>query len=112
MSNIISLNGNSNIPQPATLKEELTQIMRDKVSINGTSRRVWLAQKKQVTFTLTGITSAQYNTLIGYFYGGAQVSYANSQSGMSFSGYATVAEAEYWRGASFLRNMSITILEA
>ena len=112
MANIISLNGNSGIPQPATLKEELTQVMRDKVSINGTSRRVWLAQKKQATFTLTGITQAQYSTLVGYFYGGAQVTYANSQSGFTFTGYATVAEAEYWRGASFLRNMTVTILEA
>lgn len=108
---LISLNGNSNIPQPTGLKEELTQVVKDKVTILGKTNRVWLAQKKQATFSLEGINQSQYATLIGYFYGGAQVAYANSSSGFSFNGFATVAEAEYWRGASMLRDMHITILE-
>lgn len=108
---LIVLNGNQNVPQPSALKEEYIQIMMDKATITGLTRRIWLAQKMQVTFTLSAINQSDYSLLNSYIEGGKEISYANNVSGFNFSGFATSAADVYIRGSSLLRNMTITILE-
>ena len=108
---LISLNGNSGIPQPSSLKEEYVHVMRDKTTITGLSRRIWLAQKMQATMTFEAITQAQYSTLNGYIQGGGLIAYTNSVTSFNFSGFATQATDEFIRGASLLRNVTITILQ-
>ncbi len=108
---LISLNGNPNVPQPSDLTEEYIQIMMDKATITGLTRRIWLAQKRQATFKLSAISSSDYNLINSYIEGGNLIAYSNSNSGFAFSGFATSAAASYLRGASLLRDMTITILE-
>lgn len=108
---LISLNGNSNVPQPSELTEEYKHIRIVKSTITGLTRQIWLAQKRQVTMKLSGVTQAQFNQIDSYIASGNPIAYANSSSGWSFNGYATSAADQYIRGASMLRNMTITILE-
>lgn len=108
---LISLNGNSNIPQPVDLKEEYIQVMRDKVSIKGVTRRVWLAQKREAIITLQAVDQADYATINSYIEGGLLITYTNTTTGWSFNGFATSSVASYIRGASLLRDMVIKILE-
>lgn len=108
----IALNGNNTIPQPSALKEELKQKVVDRTSIKGVMHRYWEAQKKQATMHFSMLSQSQYNTLMGYFAnGGYPVTYTNYASGFSFTGFATVAEAEYIPGASMLKDMDVTIVE-
>jgi|GEM_PF-6874581 len=108
---LITLNGNSGVPQPSELTEEYLHVRRVRTTITGLSRQIWLAQKMQVTMKFEGITQSQFNLLNGYIAGGALISYSNSSSGWSFSGFATSAPDQYIRGASMLRNMTIVILQ-
>ena len=108
----IALNGDYGIPQPSGLTEEIKQKVVDRTSIKGVHHRYWEAQKKQATMTFSMLNQAQYNKLIGFFYNqGNTTDYSNAQSGFSFTGFATVAEAEYVPGASFLKDMTVTIIE-
>ena len=109
---IIALNGNGNIPQPSGLKEELKQKVVDRTSIKGVMHRYWEAQKKQATMKFSMINNSQYTTLMSSFAnGGYPVTYYNYSNGFSFTGFATVAEAEYLQGSSLLRDMDVTIVE-
>lgn len=85
--------------------------MVDKSTITGLTRRIWLAQKRQATFTLSAISQSDYSLINSYIEGGNLISYANSVSGFSFTGFAVSAAAKYIRGSSLLRDMTITLLE-
>lgn len=108
---IIYLNGDNTI-QPATLKEELQQKVHDRVSLKGSYTRIWMAQKRVVSMKFEALTPVQYSKLITICTGTANpITYYNIDSGYSFTGFPTVAEAEYYKGASLLKDMTITITE-
>lgn len=108
---IIALNGNSSIAQPSGLKEGYVHVMVDKSTITGLQRRMWLAQKKQAVLVFDALSQADYNTINSYIEGGNLITYNNTTTGWSFSGFATSEVAEYWRGASLLRKMTLNLLE-
>jgi hypothetical protein len=109
---LIAINGNYGIPQPSTLKEEVKQKVVDRTSIKGVMHRYWEAQKKQATMTFSALNATQYSLLTSYLYdNGAAVTYSNASTDFSFTGFATVAEAEYIPGATLLKNMDVTIVE-
>lgn len=108
----ISLNGDANIKQPATLKEDIIRHVYDKTSISGVTRRTWLADKNQVTMQFTGVSLEDYALLSSYLYNGPNpVTYANTVTGVNFSGFITKGIDEFIPGNSWLKNMTITILE-
>lgn len=108
----ISFNGDYGIPQPSQLTEEIKQKVVDRTSIKGVIHRYWEAQKKQATMHFSMLNQTQYNKIIGYVYNqGQPITYNNASSGFNFSGFATVAEAQYQPGASMLKDIDITIVE-
>jgi hypothetical protein len=108
----VGLNNNFSIPQPTGLKEEAKQKLTDRVTIKGQVHRYWEAQKYQCTLKYAALNQSDFATLASYFYSrGAPVTYTNNNSGISFTGYPTVAEDEYIPGASFLKNMEVTIVQ-
>ncbi len=108
---LISLNGNSSVPQPTTLKEGYVHVMVDKTTITGLQRRMWLAQKMQAVLGFDALNQSEYDLLNGYIEGGGLITYTNDTNGWSFSGFATAEVSEYWRGASLLRKMTINLLQ-
>lgn len=90
----------------------MTQKVVDKTSIKGQTRRIWMAQKYKVDLTFTALTVAQYQYITAFFYGGASaVTYLNTASGVTFSGFATAAEDNFIQGASNLLNLTITMVQ-
>lgn len=108
---LISLNGNSNIPQPSDLTEEYIHVMVNKTTIVGLTRRIWLAQKRQVVIVMNAVSQADYATINSYIEGGNLITYTNNSTGWSFSGFATTSVAKYMRGADLLRDLTLTIQE-
>jgi hypothetical protein len=107
----VYLNNNSSI-QPSELSEDITQKVVNIETIGGLYFRYWQAQKYSVKMTFSAITTAQWQQLMGYLANGAEpVTYRNSQSGFSFSGFATTAAASYLHGESYLRDMTVTIMQ-
>ena len=107
---IIAFNGNYNIPQPATLKEELVHKVHNSSSITGVVRRTWLADKYQVVLTFDGISISQYNVLAQYIFNQANpVQYTNAATGLNFTGFVTASSDTFLPGASFFRNVAVTI---
>lgn len=112
MANIISFNGNSAVPQPSQVKEQSGHKLVDRTTIKGVTHRYWEAQKYKVELTFTALSQADYTYLAGYFlFRGNAVTYANSTSGVIFTGYPTVAEDTYIMGASLLRDMTVTLVQ-
>lgn len=112
MAAFISLNGDNTIQQPSKLKEGLVRKVHDRVSITGVARRIWMADKYQVTLTWEALTSAAYNQLAGYLYNqGNTVTYFNSVTGITFVGFPTSDADEFLKGNNFLRNLTTTILQ-
>lgn len=110
---MIAFNNDFTIPQPSGLKEELTQKLVDRMTIKGVLHRFFEAQKFQATMTFKALTQSQYSQLTDYLYNqGAGVVYTNNNTGVSFFGYPTVAEAEYIQGASYLKDVTVTIIQA
>lgn len=108
----ISLNGDFTIPQPSGLTEEVKQKVVDRTSIKGVMHRYWETQKKQAQMHFSMLNPTQYNALTFYLYNeGATITYYNAQSGFTFTGFATVAEAQFLPGASMLKDMDVTIVE-
>lgn len=108
----ISINGDATIKQPTSLKEETIQRVTDKTAIKGTSRRIWMSQKKQVTLVFNPLTQAQVNQILNTFYGGAaSVVYNNTSTSFTFTGFATATEDEYMQGVSFLKSITVVIGE-
>lgn len=111
MAGIISINGDS-ITQPSSVKEELKQKVHDRITLKGTYFRIWLAQKRQATLVYSAIDNVTYQRLLPYLTGTANpVHYVNVHSGLDFIGFPTVAESEYYQGASLLRDFTVTIVE-
>jgi hypothetical protein len=109
---LIGFNGDYTIAQPSGLKEEIKQKVVDRESIKGGVHRYWEAQKKQASLHFAALNQTQYAQIVAYVYGGgAAITYSNVASGFTFTGFATVAEAEYIPGASMLKDMDITIVE-
>ena len=109
---IIALNGDNTIPQPSSLKEEIIRHVSDKTSIKGVTRRTWLADKRQVTMGFTGVNISQYNQIAAYIFNQANpVTYTNYVTGYQFTGFTTVGEDQFIPGSSWLKNLTITILE-
>lgn len=112
MPGIIAINGDSTTAQPSELKEGLKQKVHDRVSLKGTYTRVWIAQKHHVTMKFTAINQSQYATLMSYLTGTANpVHYQNFDSGFSFTGFPTVAEDTYYKGASLLKDLTVQLEE-
>lgn len=109
---IISLDGDNTIRQPYQLKEELVRRLRDSTSINGTVRRAWYADKWSVTMDFTGVSIAEYNALAQYIYINANpVVYANSFTGVNFTGFITPTMDVFQPGSTWLKNVNIIIQE-
>lgn len=109
----VSLAGDNTIAQPSGIAEGIQQKVHDNTSANGTVRRIWLAQKYQVKLSWDRLTQTDYAYITGKFYGtGNTITYANSYSGVSFTGFATASEGDFIKGASFLRSLTITITQA
>lgn len=107
---VISLNGNSSLKQPSTLKEELIHKVHDNTSVNGKIRRTWLADKYQVEMTFSGVNQAEYAALAPYLFNGANaVTYANAVTGVNFTGFATKSVDTFLPGNSWLKNLTVTI---
>lgn len=107
---LITLNGNSSL-QPSALTETYKHIYKDRTTITGKSRRIWLAQKREVTMKFEAITQTQYDLLNSMIQSGSSIAYVNTTNTWNFSGFATQAADEYMRGASLLRNVTLVILE-
>ena len=59
------------------------------------------------------LTTSEFQSLALLFYNeGRGVTYYNNNSGLVFFGYPSVAEDEYLQGASFLKNLTVTIVQA
>ena len=85
----------------------------DRTSIAGVRHRYWLAEKYKVTMGFEALTPAQTSQLYLIFYNfGAGLTYGNPVSGLLFFGYPLVAEEEYIRGNTFLKNMTVTLEQA
>lgn len=109
---VVAFNGNSNLPQPSTVKEERIRHVYDKTSITGRTRRVWHADKKQVVLTFEAMSIAQYNQIAAYVFNQANpVTYSNAVTGFNFTGFTTVGEDTFIPGNLWLKNLSVTILE-
>lgn len=106
---IITLNGQS-LGQPSSLKEEYVQKVVDRTSILGVRHRYWLAAKYEVTMVFTALDYDAFGALALIFYNeGAGLTYYNSNSNLTFFGYPLTAVAEYYKGASFLRDMTVKL---
>lgn len=80
------------------------------MSVSGVVRRAWYADKWQVTMMFTGVNLQDYNYITQYIYNGANpVTYSNAATGVSFTGFVTAGVDVFIPGASFLRNLTITI---
>lgn len=112
----IQINGDSSIPQPSTLLEELIQIQADNTSIAGNLQRNRIGQKKQATLTYQSLSPSNYQSLISKLTTGSGIIYYNDQSAYSggiltFSGLPYFSEAEYVPGASLYRGFTVRIRE-
>jgi hypothetical protein len=113
MSVGISINSDFTIAQPTAVTEGLKQKVHDNTSAKGVVRRIWLAQKRTVMLQWDFLTQAQYAAITGYFYGtGASITYTNTYSGVSITGFATAEEGPFIKGASMNRSLTVTIQEA
>lgn len=109
---VVAFNGNSNIPQPSTIKEEILRHVYDRTSINGITRRVWYADKKQAVMTFEAMSIPQYNQIAAYIFNQANpVTYSNAVTGYNFTGYTTTAEDVFIPGNLWLKNITVTITE-
>ncbi len=112
MATGIALNGDYTIAQPTDITEGVVQIVHDNTSIYGVVRRIWLAQKHTVKLQWSNLTMSEYEQIVDKFYGTFNaVTYTNTYSGLSITGYATAAEAPFIKGASFKRSLTMTIQE-
>jgi hypothetical protein len=112
MASIVSFNGDFSIMQPSTLKEERMRKVHDSTSVNGVIRRSWYADKWQVTLTFSGVSIPQYNVIAQYIYNQANpVTYYNSVTGTTFTGFVTAGIDTFIPGNSWLKNLSITLQE-
>ncbi len=110
------LSGNSNVPQPQTLMEELVQIQSENMSINGSMQRNKIGQKKQATLSYDMLSPSDYQTLITQFTTGSGLYYLNDLSNytggtFAFSGLAYFTEGQYVAGSSLYRPFSVRIRE-
>lgn len=108
----IQLNSTTLSPQPNALTENTIQIQTDATSINGTMHRYWNNSKKQVEMTFSLLTTAEWTTLSGYVANQANtVIYNNTDTGYTFTGFGTITADGFIRGASFRRDVKVTIQE-
>lgn len=112
----VSISGNSGIPQPTILTEELVQIQAENFSISGAVQRNRIGQKKQATMQYDWLQPSDYQTLIAAFTTGSGIFYRNDQSNYSggiftFSGLPYFDESEYIPGASLYRQFKVRIRE-
>lgn len=109
----IALGGDYTIAQPSGIIEGVTQKVTDRSTIKGQTRRIWMAQKHTVKLTWDSITQTDYSYIVNKFYGtGSTITYTNTYSGVSITGFATAVEGDFIKGASFKRSLTITIVEA
>ncbi len=109
---VIAINGDNTIPQPSQVKEEILRHVYDRTSINGVTRRVWYADKKQTILSFSAINTSQYNQLAAYIFNRANpVTYTNAVTGFNFTGYTTAGEDVFIPGNQWLKNITVTITE-
>lgn len=112
----ISINGDSTVPQPTILLEELPQIQSENMSINGSLQRNRINQKKQATLSYQMLSPTDYQNLISKFTTGSGIGYYNDKSNytggiLTFSGLPYFNEAEYVPGSSLYRDFKVRIRE-
>ena len=108
----IAFNGNYGLKQPSGIKEELKRKVHDSTSVKGVTRRTWYADKWMITLTYTGVSIDDYNAIAVYIYNNANaVTYSNSVTGTDFTGFVKAGIDTFIPGASWLKNLSITILQ-
>lgn len=108
----IAINGDYTIAQPSGITEGIKQKVQDRSTIKGARRRIWMAQKKYATLSWDSISQSDYTYITNKFYGSSSpISYTNDYSGISFTGFAVDAPGPFIKGASFKRNLTITIEE-
>lgn len=109
----VALNSDFTIAQPHGISEGVSQKVHDNEAADGTIRRTWMAQKYVVKLKWDTISQTDYAYITSKFYGtGSTVTYTNSYSGVSFTGFATASEGDFIKGASFLRDLTINIQQA
>ena len=108
---MIYLNGD-NSQQPSSLQEDTVQKLVDRTTILGVTHRYWEAQKYKVVMTFSAIDNTQWLLLMSYCANGANpVTYYNSSSTFNFTGFATTTADVFIKGGSYLRNMTITLIQ-
>lgn len=112
----ISINGDSTVPQPSELLEELIQIQSENVSISGGLQRSKIGQKKQVTMRYEEVPPADYQSLISKYTTGSGLYYSNPSANyaggvFAFSGLPYFSEFPYVPGASLYRPFDVRIRE-
>lgn len=112
MSNYIGLNGNYGIAQPSGVKEEIIRVEHDRVTPAGVLHRFYFGTKWQATLTWPQMTPSDYSTVINMMNNGQAISYANTASGMAFTGFPNHVTDEFLPGSSFLRKFSVVIRQA
>ena len=76
------------------------------------THRFWEAAKYKTTMTWSPLTQAQFAALAVLFYNfGEGVTYSNSNSGLTFFGFPTVAEDSYIPGASYMKTLTVTLVQ-
>lgn len=109
---VVLINGDNTVPQPSAVTEEIIRHVYDRTSINGITRRVWYADKKQVQLTFSAITMAQYSIIANYVYNQANpITYSNSVTGFNFTGFPTTSHDAFIPGNQWLKNITVTITE-
>lgn len=108
----IQLNSITLSPQPNGLTENTVQVQTDARSINGTMHRYWNNSKKQVEMQFSLLTTAEWTTLSGYVANQANaVVYNNTVTGYTFTGFGAITADGFIHGASFRRDVKVTIQE-
>ena len=109
---MISLNGDFSIHQPSSLKEGYNQVQTDKVSLKGGTRRIWMAKKNRIELTFSKLNSAEFTQIYNYIHNsGNPVTYFNSFSNLTIVGFATSDPSPFIPGASYLKDLTVTIVE-
>ena len=113
---MITIN-NIAIAQPMSnggVKEELLQIMHQRMLIDGSLVRRFFGIKKQCTLTWDSLNPADYQQLIDLFTNGNEITYNNPNSSygtFTFTGFPIHSEDVYLPGATLLRKLTVKIQE-
>lgn len=112
---MITINGTTP-KQPTDVNENPEQIQTDQIAIAGNLQRNRIGKKNKVVLTWPYLKPAEYQALIALFESGNAVIYSNDNTNraggvLTFTGLPTYEQGNYYRGASYLVPLSVTIRE-